>query len=67
MGDLDQVDTTELRNRLETIMYDLDAILREIGPKIKKIGHLREESVVIIEELRKRGMPLDTALGKDGK
>lgn len=67
MGDLDQIDTSELSSRLETIMRELDVILREIGPKIKRVGHLREESVVLVEELRKRGKPLDTVPGKDGE
>jgi hypothetical protein len=66
MADLTQVDTTELRNRLEFVMNELDKILKEIGPKVKQVGHLREETSILVEELRKRGMPLDPAPGKDG-
>lgn len=37
--------------RLKTVATEMDAILREIGPKWIRLAHLRKEMVQIMEEL----------------
>lgn len=42
----------ELISRLARVADDIDSLVREIGPKVVRIAHLRKESVEIIDELR---------------
>lgn len=43
--------TQERADRLKVIMIEMDAIVREIGPKWIRLAHLRRESQMIIQEL----------------
>jgi hypothetical protein len=65
--DLSAIDTDELKARLMTVVDRLDAVLIEIGPKIREIGNLRAEAAMIFSELDKRGVSADPAPERDGK
>jgi hypothetical protein len=64
MADFSGMQDEELRNRVATILTDLDKLLRDVGPTLARIGHLRLEAGLIVQELRRRGVPVDS--GKDG-
>lgn len=46
------IDRQERAERLKKIAIEMDQIVREIGPKLIKLSHLREESEMIMGELR---------------
>lgn len=41
----------ERAERLRTVAIEMDRIVREIGPQLIRLAHLRKESQAIIEEL----------------
>lgn len=44
-------DITERVERLRSVAVEMDRIVREIGPKMIRLAHLREESRRIMEEI----------------
>lgn len=50
---------SELVERLSKILDEMSEIMKSIGPKLIRAAHLKSESVVITEELRKRGLVND--------
>ncbi len=42
----------ERLDRLEKLSRDMDVIIKDIGPKMIHLGHLRQEAKLIIEELQ---------------
>ena len=56
MGALSTVESAELEDRLQTVLGNIDVLLKDIGPKVQKIAHLREEAALLYEELKKRGI-----------
>ena len=51
---MDRTDPIERVERLRVIAIEIDSIVREIGPKMIRLAHLREESRVIIGGLDAR-------------
>lgn len=41
----------ERTDRLKRIAGEMDSILREIGPRMIRLAHLREEARTIVQEL----------------
>ena len=41
----------ERAERLRVVATEIDSIIRDIGPKMIRLAHLREESKRILEEL----------------
>lgn len=56
MTDLTIIDGNELEERMQTVLSEIDSLIKDIGPKLQKIGQLRVESAVILKELEKRGL-----------
>jgi hypothetical protein len=52
---LEEVDLIEIRSRLSTILFEIDSLLKDVGPKVQKIGNLRLECSILYEELKRRG------------
>lgn len=46
------MDVRERSARLKVVIGEIDAIMREIGPKMVRMSHLRKEVRSIVEELR---------------
>jgi hypothetical protein len=44
---------SERAARLRTIAVEMDALVRELGPKWLRLAHLRREAQQIIEEMEK--------------
>lgn len=55
MSDLAIVSDQDLISRIGLVMDQIDALLKEIGPKIQLLGNLRAESIMIRDELTRRG------------
>lgn len=45
--------TRERADRLRVVAVEMDALVRELGPKWIRLAHLRAEAQQIIEELRR--------------
>ena len=48
---MDDVQLRERSDRLQRLATEADSILREIGPRLIRLAHVREEARIIIEEL----------------
>ena len=56
---LSAVDEVELRSRIDSVLGRLDSLFKEIGPKIREVGNLREEAEMIYRELERRSSEKD--------
>jgi hypothetical protein len=54
MSDLSICDTEELEGRVKHLVDQLDTKLKEVGPILEKIGRLRNEIMIITDELKSR-------------
>lgn len=50
------VDVAERSARLQKVATEMDSIIREIGPKLVRLAHLREETRTIMAELGGAGV-----------
>jgi hypothetical protein len=50
---MDQIDRQQLVMRLQKIAGEMDAIVRDIGPKWIKLAHLRTEARSISESIER--------------
>jgi len=41
------------KQRLIKVLSEIDEIVKEIGPKMIRLGHLRNEALSLIEDLKK--------------
>lgn len=53
------IESGELESRFNAVITELDSIFKELGPKIQKVGQLREEAGILYEELKRRGLVKD--------
>lgn len=44
---------------METVLSRMDSLFKEIGPRVKEVGNLREEAALIYVELKRRGVVLE--------
>lgn len=51
MGDTDDTVTRERAGRLTVLATEMDVIVRDIGPKMIRLAHLRREVRTILGEL----------------
>jgi hypothetical protein len=65
MIDLSTDDLSDLRSRLEKVLTRVEFLFSEIGPRMKEIGHLREEASLIYTELERRGVVKKDAPERD--
>lgn len=49
---MDQTDISERIERLHVVALEMDSIVRDIGPKMIRLAHLREEARAIREDVR---------------
>ena len=54
MSDLKTVDESELRERIDVILPQLESISEQLEPLLKSWGNLREEAQKIYTELQER-------------
>ena len=47
----ESIDVLERADRLRTIAIEMDSIIRDIGPKMIRLAHLREEGRLIRQEI----------------
>lgn len=52
--DLKHCDYDEMADRLQVVYVLLDAIMKEIGPKIEQISVLRQEAELLLSEIKQR-------------
>jgi hypothetical protein len=63
MSDLSALTDDDLRQRMDRVLVKLQEVVKEmtpllqpLAPYFKEAGHLREESEIILMEMRKRGI-----------
>lgn len=42
---------TESERRLQVVIKEIDKIVQDVGPKLIKLGHLRNEMKVLLDEV----------------
>lgn len=55
LSQLKSLEISELHSKFNELYEKVDVLCREVGPKIKIIGELREEMQLIYQELNSRG------------
>ena len=51
---MDQTERRERAERLQTIAIEMDSIVKDVGPRLIRLAHLREEARSIIREIDER-------------